>query len=345
MDSNSVIDTHQQLPEWVSYFDKRFLSKLDLNKRGHQYFHDTYNSCVDLREDFQNNFLPYLESDLGFPSSPAIYKYENFFRSQNIPEYELSKKYYYDENINLLKKNNSNSNTYNGGNSNKNLAKNYVKKKINKLNDNNNINDYKKKENKEEKKDELKNKNVIKNYNPKNNENNSSIKKEKEIKTTNQSNINRINKIYNKNIIPIKEESYELVSNDKGEDIKDYSIDNFQKAQRNPNQNKINTKVQNKIINKSTNNSELTYNNNNQVITSTCDTKNLNKIKSGNNTEDSNSSNKRNSIKNYLMIKNKNLPEEVKNRDEENPKLKVINNKNHSRINNYLSKRKNDEKH
>ncbi len=140
MDSNSVINIHQKLPEWVSYFDKRFLSKLDLEEKGHQYFKDTYNTCFNLRSDFRNNFLPKLESDLGFPSSRSIYKYEYFFRTQDFPEFELSNNYYYDENINLLKKNYSATNIKNNE-TNKNIYKNTQIKTFEK-NDNINSNKY-----------------------------------------------------------------------------------------------------------------------------------------------------------------------------------------------------------
>ena len=110
MESISEIDSHQKLPEWILNFDKKFLSKLDLNISGHQYFKDTYKECYTLRDDFHHKFLPRLESDLGSPSSPDHYRYEYFFRSQNFPEFELSRNYFYDNNINLLKKNYSTTN-------------------------------------------------------------------------------------------------------------------------------------------------------------------------------------------------------------------------------------------
>ena len=152
MESISEYDSYQDLPKWVSNFDKRFLSKLDLSKKGHQYFNDTYNSCFNIRDDFRNNFLPKLESNLGFPSSRDNYKYEHFFKSHYFQEYELSKDYIYDDNINLLKKNFSTNNIFqnrennikisNDNNINNNIKKNY------KINSNSQINNNKnKKEN------------------------------------------------------------------------------------------------------------------------------------------------------------------------------------------------------
>ena len=106
MDSNTIINTHQKLPEWVANFDKKFLSKLNLGEKDNKYFKDTYNSCAKLRNDFRNNFLPKLDSELPFPSSPAFHKYEYYFRTQEFPEYELSQNYIYDEKINLIRKSN-----------------------------------------------------------------------------------------------------------------------------------------------------------------------------------------------------------------------------------------------
>ena len=39
-----------------------------------------------------------------------IKKYEYFFKSHKYPKYELAETYYYDDNFNLIKKNNSNIN-------------------------------------------------------------------------------------------------------------------------------------------------------------------------------------------------------------------------------------------
>ena len=200
MDSNSTIDAHQNLPEWVSKFDKKFLSKLDLKERGHQYFNDTYKACFNIRNDFRNNFLPKLESDLGFPSLPKYYKYEYFFRTQEFPEFELSNNYYYDNDLNLLKKNYSSTNINKKETNNENLKN--IKKKTNDksfYNDNyqNSYKNYK-----ENKKEEEKVNIVNKSY---------QIKKEKDIISNNKNylkdkkvnsnkTINYDNKINNNNI-------------------------------------------------------------------------------------------------------------------------------------------------
>ena len=63
---------------------------------------------------------------------------------------------------------------------------------------------------------------------------------------------------------------------------------------------------------------------------------------SNNSTENLESSTKRGSIKNYLMIKNK-YNEDNKNQYEETPKIKVTDNTNHTRIKNYLIKKNSNE--
>ena len=93
--------------------------------------------------------LSELDSNLGFPSSKEKYKYEYFFKSQKYPKYDLAETYYYDDNFNLIKKNNSNINAkenkekINISNNNQNKYDNQksFNKAINKYNnDNNNIN-------------------------------------------------------------------------------------------------------------------------------------------------------------------------------------------------------------
>ena len=421
MDSNSVIDPSQKLPEWVNYFDKRFLSKLDLTQSGNQYFSDSYNRCFILRNDFQNIFLPKLESDLGFPSLPSNYKYENFFKSQYFPDFELSKNYFYDDNINLLKKNYSTANIRNNEMKNKNSTNkngNNLGKKDNLNNNsyhNNNkyntgsdkINNIYNRNNKEEEKvnfinnkfdksKEYKKENTnIKNYlknqkdtnvesninsikyknqynkiNEKDNKKDNSILKKNDIKENNyliktntfkktenipsskqakdnnkninQNNINRINQIYNKNIIPIKEESYDLESNEKEDDKKKSYIKNYQKNTKaqsiinnKPIDNLSNTKISKNQAIKATNNSNI------KIIQTSKEQKEIkqkinNDIKQTNKSENLGSSSKSNSIKNYLIAKKPNYPEENKTANEDIPKLKGVENKNHSNIKNYL---------
>ena len=69
----------------------------------------------------------------------------------------------------------------------------------------------------------------------------------------------------------------------------------------------------------------------------------INDVKPTNNSENVNSITKRNSIKNYLMLKKSKFLEEDKTENEENPKLKITNNINHSRIKNYLRNKNSDE--
>ena len=208
MDSNSIIDAHQNLPEWVSNFDKRFLSKLDLKERGHQYFNDTYNACFNIRDDFRNNFLPKLESDLGFPSSSKYYKYEYFFKSQDFSEFELSNNYYYDNNINLLKKNYSCTNIKTKETSKDNM-KNIKQKTNDKLNYNNNYhNSYK---NNQENKNEEEKVNIFNKSSQINKEKNMAPNNKSYLKSKNENVNNNNNKInYNINNNTINKNSNQI---------------------------------------------------------------------------------------------------------------------------------------
>ena len=208
MDSNSIIDAHQNLPEWVSNFDKRFLSKLDLKERGHQYFNDTYNACFNIRDDFRNNFLPKLESDLGFPSSSKYHKYEYFFKSQDFPEFELSNNYYYDNNINLLKKNYSCTNIKTKETSKDNM-KNIKQKTNDKLNYNNNYhNSYK---NNQENKNEEEKVNIFNKSSQINKEKNMAPNNKSYLKSKNENVNNNNNKInYNINNNTINKNSNQI---------------------------------------------------------------------------------------------------------------------------------------
>ena len=394
MDSNSIIDAHQNLPEWVSNFDKRFLSKLDLKEKGHQYFNDTYKACFNIRDDFRNNFLPKLESDLGFPSSSKYYKYEYFFKSQDYPEFELSNNYYYDNNINLLKKNYSCANikkketninidkrtkeeekvniinkssqinkekniitdnkTYlKNKNVNSNINNNAIKYD-NKINNNminkNNNQIYKKNEinnqfqknipkiqnkNIEIKKEKIyKNSSIVKNNIIKNNNKNENIYTEKIEKETkiekknipNSASKIKINTIYNKNIIPIKEE---LNENDEDTQI-NISSKSSQKMSNKTNQNNnIYPQSQNTI-------------NKNKIYTKTPINRKSNENNFSKNSENLKSNTKRGSIKNYLFSKNSNILENENILDEK-PRIKASNNINHTHIKNYFRNTNNEE--
>ena len=394
MDSNSIIDAHQNLPEWVSNFDKRFLSKLDLKERGHQYFNDTYKACFNIRDDFRNNFLPKLESDLGFPSSSKYYKYEYFFKSQDYPEFELSNNYYYDNNINLLKKNYSCANikkketninidkrtkeeekvniinkssqinkekniitdnkTYlKNKNVNSNINNNAIKYD-NKINNNminkNNNQIYKKNEinnqfqknipkiqnkNIEIKKEQIyKNSSIVKNNIIKNNNKYENIYTEKIEKETkiekknipNSASKIKINTIYNKNIIPIREE---LNENDEDTQI-NISSKSSQKMSNKTNQNNnIYPQSQNTI-------------NKNKIYTKTPINRKSNENNFSKNSENLKSNTKRGSIKNYISAKNSNILENENILDEK-PTIKASNNINHTHIKNYFRNTNNEE--
>ena len=171
----------------------------------------------------------------------------------------------------------------------------------------------------------------------------------------NQNNINRINNIYNKNIIPIREESFE----EEETKINESNMSTKKKDYSNKNYN--NPKEQNTSKNKNNNISQIGTDKNKEI-------KNINKnnnkiyvktpmtpvkkteikpkiqiiVNSNNSKQNLESSTKRGSIKNYLMIKNK-YNEDNKNQYEETPKIKVTDNTNHTRIKNYLIKKNSNE--
>ena len=110
------------LSEWILKFDKHLLSHPSFYEYVKEYFFESYKNASKLRKEFHTNFIPKLESELGFPSSREFYKYENFFKPINYPKFDLAQFYFYNEDLNLLKQ--SRSSTYKkskGNNSGNNL--------------------------------------------------------------------------------------------------------------------------------------------------------------------------------------------------------------------------------
>ena len=198
-------------------------------------------------------------------------------------------------------------------------------------------------------------KNIIKNNTKLNEINNSSIKKEKENniiknKINKNNNINKISQAYNKNIIPIKEESFnkEMYDSDENQkDIKNKEIKTSQKIKINNNE-KSNIISKNKIVNNSS--SYIQKNTNNKIYIKPSEEqiklpkKIVTKNESNKEPELINVSNKRNSIKNYLLLKKSKFLEDMKDNNdyEENNSKKVTDNINHTRIKNYLSQKSKD---
>lgn len=96
-----------KLSPWILRFDKHLLTNHKFYENVKEYFFESYRSKAKLRKVFHNQFLPELDNNLGFPSSPEYYKYEYFFKTQNYPKFDLAGFYYYDEDINLFKKDKS----------------------------------------------------------------------------------------------------------------------------------------------------------------------------------------------------------------------------------------------
>ena len=103
-----VISRRITLSQWILKFDKYLLSNPKLYEYIKEYFFESYKNCSELRKEFHNDFLPKLESELGFPSKKEFYDYNNFFKIQNYDKFDLADFYYYDDDLNLYNRNNNN---------------------------------------------------------------------------------------------------------------------------------------------------------------------------------------------------------------------------------------------
>ena len=138
------------LSQWILKFDKHLLSHPKFYENVKEYFYESYKKCSNLRKEFHNDFLPVLDSNLGFPSSKEFYKYEYFFKPLKYSKYDLANFYFYDDDINLFRTNNNslsninqketngNSNNDNNSKRQKNINNNNEEKDINTQNKNNN---------------------------------------------------------------------------------------------------------------------------------------------------------------------------------------------------------------
>ena len=130
-----IISRRLTLSQWILKFDKYLLSNPKLYEYIKEYFYECYKNCSNLRKELHNDFLPKLESELGFPSKKEFYNYENFFKTQNYAKFDLADFYYYNDDLNLFNRNNNNSksvknkNTFDNKNqSNKKESKNSLNK-------------------------------------------------------------------------------------------------------------------------------------------------------------------------------------------------------------------------
>lgn len=98
------------LSQWIRKFDKHLLENPKFYEYVKEYFYESYRQNEKLRNEFHNDFLPELDSNLGFPSSKEFYKYEYFFKPLKYTKHDLANFYFYDDDINLFKKSNSLSN-------------------------------------------------------------------------------------------------------------------------------------------------------------------------------------------------------------------------------------------
>ena len=204
-------------------------------------------------------------------------------------------------------------------------------------------------------KNENNKKNNIENKNEKSNKNQNiytkKIEKETKVEKKNKQNTtDKINKIYNKNIIPIKEELNE--NEDEIQNISKLSKKISSKSNQNMAYPQSPTIIKSKESYNSLNSTNAQkgklISNQNIIYTKApinrIETKQKasNENNSSKNPEILKSSTKRGSIKNYLLLRNSNILEEDDKLNTE-PKLKVADNMNHSRIKNYLRNKNNEE--
>lgn len=124
------------LSEWILKFDKHILTHPSFYEKVKDYFFESYKNSSKFRKEFHNNFLPKLDSGLGFPSDIEFYKYENFFKQIKYPNFDLAQFYFYNDDLNLFKQSRSSSynksEAINGNNNSENKLK--SRKIINKRN-------------------------------------------------------------------------------------------------------------------------------------------------------------------------------------------------------------------
>lgn len=93
------------LSQWILKFDKHLLLNSEFYEYYKEYFLDSYKNSSEIRKEFHKDFLPDIDSNLGYPSSEDFYCYENFFKPLNYPKNNLANFYLYDDDLNLFKKN------------------------------------------------------------------------------------------------------------------------------------------------------------------------------------------------------------------------------------------------
>ena len=103
-------DPKLNLSQRILKVDKNILLNQNLYKDNKDPFLECYKNSSKLRKEFHKDFLPHLDSNLGFPSSKEYYKYEDFFKEKNYPKFDLADNYFYDYDLNLFDRNNSPSN-------------------------------------------------------------------------------------------------------------------------------------------------------------------------------------------------------------------------------------------
>lgn len=95
------------LSEWILKLDKHILLNPNFYESGKEYVYESYKKNSKLRKYFHKDFLPEIDSNLGFPSSKKTFQYKDYFKTNNYPKYDLADSYFYNDDLNLFQRNKS----------------------------------------------------------------------------------------------------------------------------------------------------------------------------------------------------------------------------------------------
>ena len=223
------LNRKMNLSEWTLKLDKHILLNPEFFEDVKKDFIESYKNSSKLRKNFHSEFLPKLDSELGFPSSKEFYNYDNFFKDHDYPQFDLANSYFYNEDLNLFKKNNPSLNKDKKKNQDINNQKEKLDKNIN--NTDSNYDEDKSNEKDDNNIKNNSNKNIIKNSV----KNNSEYYQNREKKDNNKESINNNKKLFRKKL-------YNIDNNIKEEKNKNNIFDNNEQNIEYKNENESNKK-------------------------------------------------------------------------------------------------------
>ena len=218
------LNRKMNLSEWTLKLDKHILLNPEFFEDVKKDFIESYKNSSKLRKNFHSEFLPKLDSELGFPSSKEFYNYDNFFKDHDYPQFDLANSYFYNEDLNLFKETNPSLNKEKKKNKD-------IDNKKEKLDKNINNTDTNYDEDKSSGKDDNNLKNNSKNSVKNNSDNYQNIEK----KDNNKESINNNKKLFRKKL-------YNIDNNIKEEKNKNNIFDNNEQNIEYKNENESNKK-------------------------------------------------------------------------------------------------------